>query len=137
MILPATHPINILPLPCIMCLSAPSTAKPTTCPLRNLHARQEATIRTRHGTMDWFKIGKGVCQGCLLSPCSLTCIQSTPCKMPNESQAGIKIAQRNNNNLRYADDITLMAESEAELQRLLMKVKTRVKTWLKTQYSKS
>ena len=106
-----------------MCLSAPSTAKPTTCPLRNLHARQEATIRTRHGTMDWFKIGKGVCQDCLLSPCSLTCIQSTPCKMPNESQAGIKIAQRNNNNLRYADDIILTAESKEELKNLSMGVK--------------
>ena len=121
-----------------MCLSAPSTAKPTTCPLRNLHARQEATIRTRHGTMDWFKIGKGVCQGCLLSPCSLTCIQSTPCKMPNESQAGIKIAQRNNNNLRYADDIILTAESKEELKSFLMRMKEeREKADLKLNIQKS
>ena len=78
---------------------------PLTCLLRSLYAGQEATLRTGHGTTDWFQIGKGVCQGCILS------------------QVGIKISRRNINNLRYADDTTLMAESEEELKSLLMKVK--------------
>ena len=92
--------------------------------LRNLYAGQEATVRTRHETMDWFQIGKGVHQGCILSPCLFNLNAEY---MQNarqvEAQAGIKIARRNINNLRYADDITLMAESEEELKSLLMKVK--------------
>ena len=96
-----------------------------TCPLRNLYAGQEATVRTGHGTTDCFQIGKGVCQGCILSPCLFNFY--TEYIMRNagleETQAGIKIARRNINNLRYADDTTLMAESEEELKSLLMKVK--------------
>ena len=95
-----------------------------TCLLRNLYVAQEATVRTGHGTTDWFQIGKGVRQGCILSPCLLVYMQST---MRNagleETQAVFKIAGRNINNLRYADDPTLMAESEEELKSLLMKVK--------------
>ena len=96
-----------------------------TCLLRNLYAGQEATARTRHGTTDWFQIGKGVRQGCILSPCLFNfyaeyIIRNTGLE---EAQAGIKLAGRNINNLRYADDTTLMAESEEELKRLLMKVK--------------
>ena len=96
-----------------------------TCLLRNLHAGQEATVRTGHGTTDWFQIGKGVLQGCILSPCLLNLyaeyiMQNAGLK---EAQAGIKIAKRNMNNVRYADDTTLMAESEEELKSLLMKVK--------------
>ena len=86
-----------------------------TCLLRNLYAGQEATVRTGHRTTDWFQIGKGVRQGCILSPCLSAGLE--------ESQAGIKIARRNINNLRYADDTTLTAESEEELKSLLMKVK--------------
>ena len=96
-----------------------------TCLLRNLYASQEATIRTGYGTTDWFQIGKGVRQGCILSPCLF--ILYAECLMRNagldEAQAGIKIAWRNISNLRYADDTTLMAESEEELKSLLMKVK--------------
>ena len=96
-----------------------------TCLLRNLYAGQEATVRTGHGTADWFQIGKGVHQGCILSPCLLNL--SAEYIMRNavldEAQAGIKIARRNINNLRYADDTTLMAESEEELKSLLMKAK--------------
>ena len=95
------------------------------CLLRNMYAGQEATVRTGHGTTDWFQIGKGVCQGCMLSPCLFNLY--TEYRMRNagleEVQAGIKIDGRNINNLRYADDITLMAESEEELKSLLMKVK--------------
>ena len=96
-----------------------------TCLLRNLYAGQEATVRTEHGTTDWFQIRKGVCQGCILSPCLFNLyvkyiIQNARL---NEAQAGIKIAGRNINNLRYADDTALMAESEEELKSLLMKVK--------------
>ena len=93
--------------------------------LRNLYAGQEPTVRTRHGTMDWFQIGKGVCQGCILSPCLFNFYAEYIMKNPGleETQAGIKIAGRNINNLRYADDTTLMAESEEELKSLLMKVK--------------
>ena len=96
-----------------------------TCLLRNLYAGQEATVRTGHGTTDWFQIGKGVCQGCILSPCLFNFYAEYI--MGNagleEAQAGIKIAGRNINNLRYADDTTLMAESEEELKSLLVKVK--------------
>ena len=96
-----------------------------TCLLRNLYAGQEATVRTGHGTTDWFQIAKGVHQGCILSPCLFNF--SAEYIMRNagleETQAGIKIARRNINSLRYADDITLMAESEEELKSLLMKVK--------------
>ena len=95
-----------------------------TCLLRKLYAGQEAIVRTGHGTTDWFQIGKGVCQGCILSPC--LCNLYVEYIMRNtwlEAQAGIKIAGRNVNNLRYADDTTLMAESEEELKSLLMKVK--------------
>ena len=91
-----------------------------TCLLRNLYADQEATVRTGHGTTDWFQIGKGVRQGYILSLISLTCRVS--CEMQGWKQKLGKIAGRNNN-LRYADDITLMAESEEELKGLLMKVK--------------
>ena len=90
-----------------------------TCLLRNLYAGQEATMRTGHGTTDWLQIGKGVCKGCILSPC-LYIMRNTGLE---EAQAGIKIAGRNINNLRYADDTTLMTESEEELKSLLMKVK--------------
>ena len=93
--------------------------------LRNLYAGQEAIVRTGHGTTDWFQVGKGVFQGCILSPC--LCNLYTEYIMRNdgldEAQAGIKIAGRNINNLRYADDTTLMAESEEELKSLLMEVK--------------
>jgi len=96
-----------------------------TCLLRNLYAGQEATVRTGHGTTDWFQIGKGVCQGCILSPCLFNLY--TEYIMRNarldETQAGIKISRRNINNLRNADNTTLTAESEEELKSLLMKVK--------------
>jgi len=93
--------------------------------LRNLYAGQEATVRIRHEITDWFKIGKGVHQGCILSPClfNLYAEYITQNVRLDEAQARIKIARRNNNNLRYADDTTLMAESEEELKSLLMKVK--------------
>ena len=95
-----------------------------TCLLRNLYAGQEATIRTGHGTTDWLQIGKGVHQGCILSPCLLNLYAEYIMQNArlDEAQAGIKIARRNTNNLRYADDTTLIAESE-ELKSLLMKVK--------------
>ena len=94
------------------------------CLLRNLYAGQEATVRTGHGTTDWFQIGKGVCQGCIMSPClfNLYAEYIMGNAWLDEAQAGIKIARRNINNLRYVDDSTLMAESE-ELKSLLMKVK--------------
>ena len=93
------------------------------CPLRNLHAGQEATVRTGHGTTDWFQIGKGVCQGCILSPCLFKLYAEYIMRNAGlqETQAGIKIAGRNINNLRYADETTFMAESEEELKSLLMK----------------
>ena len=96
-----------------------------TCLLRNLYAGQEATVRTRHGTTDWYQIGKGVCQGCILSPCLFNLYAEYIMRNAGleETQAVIKIAGRNINNLRYADDTTLMAESEEELKSLLMKVK--------------
>ena len=93
--------------------------------LRNLYAGQEATIRTGHGTANWFQIGKGVRQGCILSPCLFNLYAEYIMRNTglDEAQAGIKIARRNINNLRYADDTTLMAESEEELKSLLMSVK--------------
>ena len=96
-----------------------------TCLLRNLYAGQEATARTGHGTTDWFQIGKGARQGCILSPClfNLYAEYITWNAKLDEAQAGIKIAGRNINDLRYADDTTLMAESEEELKSLLMRVK--------------
>ena len=95
-----------------------------TCLLRNLYAGQEATVRTGHGTTDWFQVGKGVCQGCILSPClfNLCAEYITRNAGLDEAQVGIKIARRNISNLRYTDDATLMAEIE-ELKNLLMKVK--------------
>ena len=95
------------------------------CLLRNLYAGQEATVRTGHGTTDWFQIGKGVPQGYILSPCLFNLYAEYIMRNAGleETQAGIKIAGRNINNLRYADDTTLMAESEEELKNLLMKVK--------------
>ena len=98
-----------------------------TCLLRNLYASQEATARTGHATTDWFQIGKGVQQGCVLSPCLFNFYAEYIMRNAGleEAQAGIKIAGRNINNLRYADDTTLMAESEEELKSLLMKVKVK------------
>ena len=95
------------------------------CLLRNLYASQEATVRTGLGTTDWFQIGKGVRQGCILSPCLFNLYAEYIMRNAglDEAQAGIKIAERNVNNLRYADGTTLMAESEEELKSLLMKVK--------------
>ena len=95
-----------------------------TCLLRNLYAGQEATVRTGHGATDWFQIGKGVCQGCILSPCLFNLYAAYIMRNAglDEAQAGIKIAGRNINSLRHADDTTLMAESK-ELKSLLMKVK--------------
>ena len=101
-----------------------------TCLLRNLYAGQEATVRTGHGTTDWFQIGKGVCQGCIQSLCILFNCMLFNFYAENimrnagleETQAGINIARRNINNLRYADNTSLMAESEEELKSLLMKV---------------
>ena len=96
-----------------------------TCLLKNLNAGQEATVRTRHGTTDWFQIGKGVCQGCILSPCLFNLYAEYIIRNAGleEAQAGIKIAGRNINNLRCADDTTIMAESKEELKSLFMKVK--------------
>ena len=103
------------------------TGKPDhlTCLLRNQYASQQATVRTGHGTTDWFQIGKGECQGCKLSPCLFNLHAEYIMQNAglDESQAGIKIAGRNINNLRYVDDTTLMAESEEELKSLMMKVK--------------
>ena len=93
--------------------------------LSNLYAGQEATVRTGHGTTDWFQIGKGVCQGCILSPCLFNLYAESIMRNAGlkEAQAGIKISRRNIDNLRYADETTLTSESEEELKSLLMKVK--------------
>ena len=110
-----------------------------TCLLRNLYAGLEATVRTGHGTTDWFQEGKGVCQGCILSPCLFNLYAEYIMRNTGleEAQAGIKIAGRNINNLRYADNTTLMAESE-ELKSLLMNVKEESeKSWLKAQHSEN
>ena len=103
-----------------------------TCLLRNLYAGQEATVRTGHGTTDWFQIGKGVHQCCALSPCLFNLYAEYIMRNAglDEAQARIKIARRNINNLRYADDTTLMAESEEELKTHLMKVKEESVSWL-------
>ena len=95
-----------------------------TCFLRNLYAGQETTVRTRHGTMDWFQIGKGVRQGCILSPCLFKLYAEYIMQNAglDEAEAGIEISRRNINNLRYADDTTLMVESQEELKNLFMKV---------------
>ena len=111
-----------------------------TCLLRNLYAGQEATVRTGHGTTGWFQIGKGVCQGCILSSRLFNLYSEYIMRNAglDEAQAGIKIAGRNINNLRYADDTILMAGSEKELKHLLMKVKVESgKSWLETQYSEN
>ena len=96
-----------------------------TCLLKNLYAGQEAIVITEHGTTDWFQIGKGICQGCTLSPCLFNLYAEYIMRNTGleEAQAGIKIARRNINNFIYADDTTLMSESEEELKSLLMKVK--------------
>ena len=109
-----------------------------TCLLRSLYAGQEKTVRTGHGTTDWFQIGKGVHQCCILSPCLFNLYAEYIMRNPGleEAQAGIKIARRNINNLRYADDTTLMAENE-ELKSLLMKVEEESDNWLKTQHSEN
>ena len=108
------------------------------CLLRNLYAGQEATVRTGHGTTDWFQIGKGVCQGCILSPRLFNLYVEYIMRYTglDETQAGIKIAGRNINNLRNADDTTLMAESKKELKSLLMKVKESEKFGLKLNIQK-
>ena len=106
--------------------------------MRNLYAGQEATVRTGHGTMD--QIGKGICQGCISSPCLFNFYAEYSMRNAGleETQAGIKIARRNINNLRYADDTILKAESEEELKSLLMKVKEESrKSWFKTQHSEN
>ena len=107
-----------------------------TCLLRNLYAGHEAMVRIGHGTTGWFQIGQGVYQGYILSPClfNLHAEYIMQNVRLDEAQAGIKIAGRNINNLRYPDDTTLMAESEEELKSLLMKVKEESKSWLKTQH---
>ena len=107
--------------------------------LRNLYAGQEATVRTGHRTTDWFQIGKGVRQGCILSPCLFNLYAEYIMRNVGleEAQAGIKIARRNINILRYADDTTLMAESEEELKSLLMKVKESEKVGLKLNIQKT
>ena len=99
--------------------------RPPDLPLENLYADQEATVRIGHGTIDWCQIGKGVCQGCILSPCLFNLYAEYIMRNAGleEAQTGIKTARRNINNLRYADDTTLMAESDKELKSLLMKVK--------------
>ena len=109
-----------------------------TCLLRNLYAGQEATVRTGHGT-DWFQIGKGVCQGYILSPCLFNLYAEYIMRNAglDEAQAGIKIARRNINNPRYADDTTLRAESEEELKNLLIKVKESEKVGLKLNIQKT
>ena len=111
-----------------------------TCLLRNLYAGQEATVRTGHGTTDWFQTGKGVHQGCILSPCLFNLYAEYIMRNAGleEAQAGIKISRRNINNLMYADDTTLMAESEEDLKSLLMKVKEeREKVGLKLNIQKT
>ena len=109
-----------------------------TCLLRNLYTGQEATVRTGHGTTDWFQIGKGVCQGCILSPCLFNLYAEYIMRNAGleEAQAGIKIAGRNINNLRYADDTILTAESKQVLKSLDESERWEWKSWLKTQHSK-
>ena len=110
-----------------------------TCLLKNLYAGQKATVRTGHGTMDWFQIEKGVRQGCILLPCLFNLYAGYIMRNAglDEPQDGMKIARRNINNLRYADDTTLMAEIEEELKSLLMKVKESEKVGLKLNIQKT
>ena len=110
-----------------------------TCLLQNLYAGQKATARTGHGTTDWCQIRKGVHQGCILSPCLFNLYAEYIMwnSRLDEAQAGIKIAGRNINNLRYVDDNSVIAESGKELKSLVMKVKEELKSWLKTQHSKN
>ena len=111
-----------------------------TCLLRNLYAGQEARVRTGHGTTDWFQIGKGVCQGYILSPCLFNLYSEYIMKNAGleEALVGVKIVGRNISKLRYADDTTLMAESEEELKSLVMKVKVESdKVGLKAQHSEN
>ena len=110
-----------------------------TCLLRNLYVGQEATVRTGHGTTDWFQVGKGVRQGCILSPCLFNSCAEYIMRNAGleEAQAGIKIARRNINNLRYADDTTLMAESEEELKSLLIVKEESEKVGLKLNIQKT
>ena len=110
-----------------------------TCLLRKLYARQEATVRIGHGTTDWFQIRKELRQGYILSPCLFNLYAEYIMRNAGleETQTGIKIAGRNINNLRYADDTTLMAESKEELKSLLMKVKEKSEKVLKTQHSEN
>ena len=110
-----------------------------TCLLRNLYEGQEATVRTGHGTTDWFQIAKGVCQGCILSPCLFNLYAEYIMRNIGleETQAGIKIAGRNINNLRYADDTTLVAESKEELKSLLIKVNEESEAGLKLNIQKT
>ena len=110
-----------------------------TCLLRNLDAGQEAIVRTGHGTTDWFQIGKGMCQGCVLSPCLLNLYAEYIMQNArlDEAQAGIKIARKNISNLRYADDTTLMAESEEELKSLLKVKEESEKVGLKLNIQKT
>ena len=108
--------------------------------MQNLHSGQEATVRTGHGTVDWFQIGKGVCQGCILSPCLFNFYAEYIIRNPglDEAQAGIKAARRNINNLMYADNTTLMAENEERLKSFLMRVKEESeKTGLKLNIQKA
>ena len=109
-----------------------------TCLLRNPYAGQEAAVRTRHGTMDWFQIEKGVHQGCILSPCLFNLYAEYIMRNArmDEAQAGIKIAGENINNLRHADDTTLMTESKEGLKSLLMKVKENEKLALNSTFGK-
>ena len=109
----------------LSCLKEMGIPDHITCLLRNLYAGQEATVRTRHGTTDWFQIGKGACQGCILSLCLFNLFSEHIMRNAgqDEAQTGIKTAGRNINNLIYADDTTLMPESKEELKSLLMKVK--------------
>ena len=109
-----------------------------TCLLRNLYAGQEARVRTEHGTVDWFQIRKGVCQGCILSPCLFNLYVKYIMRNSglDEAYAGIKIAGRNINSLRYADDTTSMEESKEELKSIDDSEREKWKSWLKTQHSK-
>ena len=115
------------------------TPEHLTCLLRNLYAGQDTAVRTRHGITDWFQIGKGVHQVYILSPCLFNFYAEYIMRNAelDQAEAGIKIAERNVNNLRYADDTTFMAESEEELKSLLMKVKEESEIWLKTQHSEN
>ena len=119
--------------------SRDGNTRPPDLPLRNMYAGQEATVRTGHGTIDWFQIGKGVRQACILSPGLFNLYAEYVMRNAGleEAQAGIKIAGRNINNLRYVDDTTLMAESKEELKSLLMKVRESEKAGLKLNIQKT